>query len=326
MGLPNEEDILSEETKAEKEAEKETAQETEQEDEVEIDIEDDTPEEDRGRKSLEESPEPTEDEIEEYSEKVKARIGKMRHGLHDERRAKEAALRERDEAVALAQRILKEKKELEGRNQMGESAYIAQAKERVALALLDAKRQFKEAYDAGDGEALAVAQERLSTLAIEKQQVENWGRQKEGEKKPAETTLQPESTVVKSAQPTSIPAPQPDEDAKNWAAKNKWFQKDKVMTAVAFAIHDELVESGVDPKLESSEYYGTLNKRMRDRFPDYEWGDPQRKTKSHSVVAPVTRTSKTAKRVVLTKTQVALANRLGLTLEQYAQELAKLET
>lgn len=331
MALPSEEDIIKGARKPGNSAEDTGDEEAldgagvDEAGGVEVVIEDDTPEQDRGRKPLGEDPEPSDDEVEEYSEKVKSRINKMRHGLHDERRAKEAALRERDEAVALAQRIVAEKKALEDRNTLGESAYVAQAKQRVDLAIQNAKRAYQEAYEEGDGAKLADAQEQLSALVVEKQQVEAWARKQAEGKKDAETSLQTDEPVVKKQQPSSQPVVTRDEDAEKWVEKNPWFNKDKVMTAVAYAIHDELVETGVDPRTEADEYYGTLNKRLRERFPEHNWGDTPKKQKTHTPVASVGRTTSSSKRVVLTQTQVSLARRLGLTPEQYASELAKLE-
>lgn len=295
---------------------------------IEVEIVDDTPEEDRGRKPLNENPEPSEEELEEYSEKVKARIAKMRHGIHDERRAKEAAQRERDEAVALAQRIIKEKQEVESIAKLGESAYVAQAKERVNLALAAAKKEFKDAYEAGDSDALAAAQEKLSLLAVEKIQVENLARNQVASESKAEESeknaLQINSDDVKHEQLPSSQQPAVDEDALKWAKKNPWFRKDRVMTAAAFAIHDELMDMGIDPRFESEEYYSSLDRRLRELFPSYKWEDKAKakaKTTQHTPVAAVSRTTKAAKRVVLTKTQVSLARRLGLTPEQYAAEV-----
>lgn len=319
--LPKEEDVLADQDEDQTELDLSSGDEGEEDGDIEVVIEDDTPEGDRGRKPLDEDPEPTDDEVEEYSAKVKQRISKMRHGIHDERRAKEAAIRERDEAVALAKRIVEEKKALEERNRAGESAYIAQAKDRVGMALKEAKREFAVAHEEGDSEKLADIQERIAALVAEKHRVDGWTQAQQSR----DSALQEPQPVVQS-QPTQRPQPPaPDEDAQKWAGKNTWFNKDKVMTAVAYAVHDELIASGVDPKVEPAEYYGTINKRMRERFPEYNWGDGTRKARTHANVASVGRTTNTAKRVVLTQSQAAIAKRVGLSLEQYAAEVAKLK-
>lgn len=321
MSLPNEEDILVDQDEDQTELDLSPEEDVDEDETVEVVIEDDTPEADRGRKPLEEDPEPDDSEVEAYSEKVKQRISKMRHGIHDERRAKEAAMRERDEAVNMARRIIEEKKALEERNRQGESAYIVQAKERVDMALREAKREFVIAHEEGNSEKLADLQERIATLAAEKQRVDGWTQTQQSR----DSALQTSQPVVQS-QPTQRPqTPVPDENTQKWVGKNTWFNKDKVMTAVAYAVHDELMAAGIDPKLEPSEYYGTINKRMRERFPEHDWGDGPRKARTHTNVASVGRTTNTAKRVVLTQSQAAIAKRVGLSLEQYAAEVAKLK-
>lgn len=318
--LPDEKDTLKE---SEKPAELEVVIEGE-ETPVEVAVVDDTPPEDRNRKPLPEGEaEPTDEEMEHYSDAVKKRIAKMKHGIHDERRAKEAAARERDEAVALARRVMEEKKALEARYTQGEDALITQTKERADLSMADAKRMFKQAYELGDADAMAEAQEKISAIAMEKKQADVWAQQATQRKQ--ESARQAETPVVQSAQSSQNPIPEPDSDAKDWATKNKWFGQHKIMTATAYGVHDELIEQGLDPKTDSAEYYQKLNAKMREVFPTYEWSDTPKKKPITTVVAPVNRTSKTATRVTLTRSQVAVANRLGLTPLQYATALAKLQ-
>jgi len=291
-------------------------------DEAGVEIVDDTPPQDRNRKPLPpEDKEPTEEEMAEYSEAVKKRIGKEIHRAHDERRAKEVAIRERDELAAAAKKLLEEKKALEARYMQGEDAFLAQTKEKVDLTMAQAKRAYKEAYEVGDAEKMADAQEQIAKAAADAKRTEDWASQAAQRKEAARQTKEP---VVQTTQPSQTQAPEPDPDAVDWASKNKWFGENKRMTATAYGIHDELISEGVDPKEDSAEYYKQLNTRMREVFPAYEWGDKPRKTPP-STVAPVSRTSKTAQRVVLTQSQVAVARRLGLTPLQYATELAKLE-
>jgi TPR repeat protein len=173
MSLPDENSLLKKEFQA-----PEIEVEIEGGGGVEVVVEDDTPKEDRGRKALPEGEaEPTEAEMEEYSEAVKKRISKMRHGLHDERRAKESATRERDEAVAIAQRIFEEKKAIEARMNLGEEAYLYQNKEKVESDIVAAKRAYKEAYDIGDADKMADAQEALADLAVARNNTVEWSRQ-----------------------------------------------------------------------------------------------------------------------------------------------------
>lgn len=316
MALPNEEDTLRKGT-----ANDEIEVHIEESEPVELEIVDDTPKEDKGRKPLPEGEaEPSDEEMEEYSENVKRRIAKMKHGLHDERRAKEAAARERDAAVEYAKRIFDEKKALESRYVQGEDAFIGQAKEKADLAMLTAKKEYKAAYELGDPDAMADAQEKMAVIANERQQAEAWSRQSAQRK---ETAGQQQQAVVQSQQPSRPSVPEPDPDAKDWAAKNKWFGANGRMTNMAYAIHDELVAEGIDPLTDADTYYKKLNSEMRASFPSHDWGDAPKK-KPTSVVAPVVRTSKTARRVTLTQSQVAVARRMGITPLQYAIELAKL--
>ena len=313
MALPDEADTLKKEPDIEVHIEDEP--------EVELEIVDDTPQEDKGRKPLPEGDaEPTEEEMEQYSDAVKKRIAKMKHGLHDERRAKEAANRERDEAVAVAQRVFSEKKALEARYVQGEDAFIKQTQEKTGLTMAEAKREYKAAYEIGDADAMADAQEKMAMVALERKDAETWARQATQRK---ESAGQEQNNPVQRQPSSQATANEPDPDAVSWAAKNKWFGVNKVMTGAAYGVHDELVESGVNPS--TSEYYQKLNIRLREEFPSYEWSDTPKKKSITSVVAPVNRTSKTARRVTLTQSQVNLAKRLGLTNLEYATELAKLE-
>lgn len=316
MSLPNEEDILKKDPTLENDELS-----VEIEGEPVIEVEDDTPPADRNRKPLPaDDKAPTEEELEAYSEDVRKRIGKEIHRFHDERRAKEAVTRERDEAVAAAQKLLQEKKRLEQQYKAGEDAFISQTKEKVTLSMAEAKRAFKAAYELGDPDAMADAQEKIAEAKAEQQRADEWARQSAVRKE--ESARQEKEDVVQSRQTSAAPAPEPE--AVDWAEKNKWFGQDKRMTNMAYAIHDELIAEGIDPKRDADRYYSKLSKEIREAFPQYEWGDTPRQ-KPPSVVAPVTRTSKTATRVKLTQSQVAVAKRMGITPLQYAIELAKLE-
>jgi hypothetical protein len=291
-----------------KESPAEDKVEFEVEGEAEIEVVDDTPEEDRGRKPMKEAPsEVTDDELAQYSEGVKKRIQHFSKGYHEERRAKESALREREEAVRLAQNLIEENKKLQGSLGQGQQALLEQAKKVVQNELEQAKQKFKAAYESGDSDALVDAQEALTAAKYKSERVNNF--------KPA--VAQPQNNVVQ-------PAPQPeqtvrvDSKAKAWQDANSWFGADDEMTAVALTVHRKLVESGVDTN--SDAYYERINSRVRQLFPD---AFPSEKKKS-SVVAPATR-STASKKIVLTQSQVNLAKRMGLTPEQYAREVAKLE-
>jgi len=304
----------------------EVAQETpvEKEPELEVQVEDDTPPEDRGRKPLpkEVVNELENDDLEEYSEKVKKRLSQMKKVWHDERREKERALREREEAFRFAQLREHEIRQLKQRLGNGEKAYLHEVTKSAANDLTVAKERLKQAYEAGDAEKITEAQEALTEAKFKIKQYENF-----------RPSLQDEESGVQPAQQYQVPpAPQPaiDPKAEAWKDKNPWFGTDEEMTALALGLHEKLVRSGVDPR--SDDYYDRVNTTMRKRFPDYFEEEPTQtkqeekpaRTKPANVVAPVTRSS-APRQVRLTPTQVALAKKLGLSNEQYARELMKLE-
>jgi hypothetical protein len=284
--------------------------EVEGEGETQVEVVDDTPEQDRGRPPMKEPPaEVTDDELAQYSEGVKKRIQHISKGYHEERRAKEAALREREEAVRLAQTLMEENKKLQGSLGQGQQALLEQAKKVVANELEQAKTKLKAAHEAFDTDAIVEAQEALAAAKIKAERVNNFRPQ----------VAQPQETVVQPA-PSEPQAPQIDAKARAWQAANPWFVSNKRMRAVALEIHNELVEAGVDTA--SDEYYQRINTEVRQIFPD---AFPSEKpVKKSQVVAPATR-STAPKKIVLTQSQVNLAKRMGLTPEQYAREVAKLE-
>jgi hypothetical protein len=276
------------------------------ESDVEIEVVDDTPEADRNRPPMKEAPaDVTDEELASYSENAKKRIQHFSKGYHEERRAKESALREREEALRLAQSVIEENKKLQSNLGQGQQALLEQAKKVVAQELEQAKRQYKEAYESGDSDKLVDAQEALTSAKIKAERVNNF--------KPA---LQKPKPVV---QPDPEPVvPQVDPKVNAWREANPWFGDNKRMTAMALTIHQELVDSGVDTR--SDEYFGRINAEMRQVFPD---AFPSEKpVKKASVVAPATRNT-APRKIVLTRTQETLAKRLGLTNEQYARAVAE---
>ena len=291
----------------EREEEKAAELQVEVEGDTEIEVVDDTPEPDRGRAPMKEPPaEVTDDELAQYSEGVKKRIQHFSKGYHEERRAKEAALREREEALRLAQTLVEENKKLQGSLGQGQQALLEQAKKVVANEVEQAKSKYKQAYESGDSDALVAAQEELTAAKIRAERVNNF--------KPA--VAKPEVPVVQPA-PRPEPQVQLDTKARAWQEANPWFGSDDEMTAVALTVHKKLVEGGVDTN--SDEYYERINSRVRQLFPD---SFPSEKPKKSSVVAPATR-STAPKKIVLTQSQVAIAKRLGLTNEQYARAVAE---
>ena len=281
---------------------------------LEIEVVDDTPPRDRGRKPSEPPSDVTDEELGEYSEKVRKRIQHFSKGYHDQRRAAEAALREKEEALRITQQLLEENQRLKTQSSSNQNAMVEQAKARVAVELEQAKRQYKEAYESGDADKVVEAQEALTAAKLRSERLANW--------KPAPLQTQ-ENTVQQ--QSVTAPTPQVDPKALSWRDQNPWFGSDEEMTSLALGLHQRLVREGVDPK--SDDYYERINARMRqvfpDRFDDVEEEKPAAKPRQQStVVAPVTR-STAPKKIVLNQRQVALARRLGLTPEQYGRQFAK---
>jgi len=291
------------------------------EDDLAIEIVDDTPEVDRGRTKIA-NPEPSQEEIESYSDEVKKRMSQLQHGYHDERRAKEAAQREREEAVRVAKQLLEEKKALQARYSAGEEAFVGQIKEKQTLSVAAAKKKFAEAYERADGEAMADAQAEIASATAKLEEANRWRPMP----LPPETSLQAPAEVL---QPTQA-APQVDPAAQRWATQNRWFGTDEEMTSLAYGVHDKLLKAGVNPAADPVAYYTGLDKRMREVFPNYEWGDTpppttSRKAPASIVVASVNRTPGAKRKVTLSASQISLARRLGLTPELYAKEMIKLE-
>ena len=286
--------------------------------EVEVEVVDDTPKADRGRKPSDPPEEVTNEELENYSDKVKKRIQHFSKGYHDERRAKEAAERQKEEAVVYAQKLVAENKKLKGSVDSSHNTLIESAKKQVDGELALAKKQYKEAYESGQPDAVLEAQTMLNAAQIRMERVQSL--------KPKETqALQPEQNTVQS-QTDTTQEPVKDERAEAWREQNPWFGSNDEMTALALGLHTKLTKDKINPQ--SDEYYEKINSRMRELFPDeFDEGiedEPETpKKKSSNVVAPATRSTKPNK-VTLSQTQVALAKRLGVPLEDYAQQVADL--
>lgn len=283
-----------------------------------IEIVDDTPPEDRGRKPMAEPPrEFADDELAKYDASVQQRIKHFTKGYHEERRAKEAAFREREEALRIAQTIVEENKQLKGSLGQNQAAMLDSYKKLAANDLEKAKAKYKEAYESGDSDAITEAQAGLTTAAMRAERVNNI-------KAPA---LQEAKTDVKTQpEPKNefVSTPAPDYKAQEWQQKNQWFGKDEEMTSFALGLHTKLINSGIDPK--SDEYYERLNGRIRQVFPESfeseKTVDAPTPRPAKSNVAPATRSTAT-KKIVLTQTQVNLAKRLGVPLELYARKVAE---
>ena len=289
--------------------------------EVEIEVEDDTPAADRGRTPSEPPAEVTDDELENYSEKVKKRIQHFSKGYHDERRAKEQALREREAAEAYAKQLIQENHRLKLDGVKSQNALIESAKRQVEAEMIAAKRAYKEAYESGESDAILEAQQQLNNAQIRMERVSSFKPTKEEK----ETPLQSDSNrVQQQVQAPQEPQVARDVKAEAWRDENPWFGSDDEMTAFALGYHNKLVKEGVDPQ--SDDYYEKINSRMRKVFPDqFDDGiEPEEpKKKSSNVVAPATR-STSPNKVRLTQSQIAIAKRLNVPLDVYARQVAQL--
>ncbi len=294
------------------------------EDDVEIEIIDDTPPKDRGRKPLDKEVEdPTDDEIENYSDKVKSRIKELTHARHDERRVKESLAREKQELEKLTQYLAEENKKLKQTVNYGQEAFISTSKREAEAQLEAARRQIRDAQESFDAEAMIAAQEALTDAKLRLVQVNNF----------RPTPLQEEETPVQvqQSQPQAV---QPDEKSLRWQARNQWYGQPgfEEYTSYALGLHHKLVNAGTDPR--SDDYFARIDERMSKTFPELfgssgntrsqQDSPPASSKKPASVVAPASRSSGVNK-IQLTTRQLALAKKYGLTPQQYANEVAKLE-
>ena len=282
-------------------------------DDIEIEVIDDTPKKDRNRKASDPPEDVTDEELEDYSEKVRKRLQHFSKGYHDERRAKETAFREKEEALRIAQQLVEENNKLKGTVGKNQEILLDQAKRATNAELEQAKAKYKQAYESGDSDAVLEAQDALTSAKIKADRLNNF-------KLPP---VQEPEKVVQQQQITQ--APSADDKAVSWQQNNSWFGSDDEMTSFALGLHQKLVKQGVDPR--SDEYYEKINSRMRQVFPEeFSFDEPEqveeKPRKKANVVAPATR-STAPKKIVLTQTQVAIAKRLGVPLELYAQKVAE---
>ena len=291
------------------------------EDDVAIEIEDDTPIRDRNAKPLDKEVEdPSDEEIENYTQGAQQRIKQLTHARHDERRAKEAALREKQELERLAQQFMEENRRLKEYVKTGEATYAETLTAKAEAEMEMARRKYKDAQEAYDSDAMLAAQEALTDAKMKLESAKNF--------KP--TPLQTQEDVVQTYQ-TAPEAPQLDERTLRWQAKNQWFGTPgyEEMTAFALGLHQKLVATGIDPR--SDEYFDRVDGRLKQVFPELLGGSesaPKKADQSKkpaTVVASASRSSGSKKVVKLTTTQQRLADKFGLSHKQYAQEVLKLE-
>ena len=292
------------------------------EDDFEVEIEDDTPPEDRGKTPSE--PEFVEslerDELDEYSAEAKKKIAGFRKIYHDERRKADEADRERQEAITIAKKLYEENKALKGKVNSSEAVAVDSFKTSAEQELAMAKKEYRDAYESGDGEKLVEAQERMTTAKIKLDRVfdatQNLNQRR---------ALQEQENEVQIPQ-QPVQQPLRDTKAQSWQEKNSWFGQDDEMTSLALGLHEKLVKQNGMAYATTDEYSKRIDETMRKRFPenfeDVDDEKPQSKAKPSTVVASASR-STSSKKVRLTTSQQAIAKKLGLTNEQYARELIK---
>lgn len=298
--------------------------------EVEIEVIDDTPEEDRRppraktAEIIDPESEELKKEIDEYGEGAQKRIKQLSYQFHEERRQREAAIRQNDEAIRFAENIAKENKALKDALDTHTATLSKELSEKNAALLEQAEEQFKTAYDNGDSEGLVAAQRRMSALYAETMA------------RPVRSTQPHPQDREQDSVPVTSPAaphiPPPDPKATKWLQDNRWFQTagHEDMTGLALGLHEKLVKEGYDPTIHA-EYYTEIDKTLHAAFPEYfgqgnGGGPPAVTARKAAPVAAPTRGGKVPRKVQLTTTQVALAKRLGVPIEEYAKQVAKEQT
>jgi hypothetical protein len=259
----------------------------------------------------------SESELDSYSKGVQTRIKKLTEKYRQEERDK-------SEAVRLSQQLIEENKKLKTRVQSLDSGYLNEYGNRLESQTLSAKQLYKEAHESGDADKMLEAQELISKIAVEKQRYVSAKAKAEQQAKLQVQRQQEQPQAQPQAQPKAQAQPQqapPDPKAQAWAGKNKWFGEDRVMTMAAFAINQQLIdEEGFDPQ--SDEYYTAIDSRIRSEFPHKF--ESAKKSGGGSQVASAgnsaSRSTKQGRRSVkLTHSQVAIAKKLGVPLEEYAK-------
>ena len=309
-----------------------------QEEELDIQVVDDRPEEDRRERVAGSAKEDSSDdasvdaEIESYGQKASKRMKKLKWQFHEERRAKEASEKLSGEAISYTQNLQAENQNLIKLIRNSQEALTERSTHGAEAILSIARDNFKNAHESGDSDEIAAAQEYLtnaqlnqaSALNVSQEVVSDWQQE-----------VAADQRQIDQAQMQAQPAPPaPDAQSISWQEDNPWFGRDKEMTSFAYGVHEKLVsEDGVDPS--SQKYYELINQRMKEVFPAHfseSTSDSSQsfvvetatRRKANPVVAPAMRNNGAAPRnVTLTSTQVSLAKRIGLTPQQYAQQLIK---
>ena len=253
-----------------------------------------------------------EDDLSDYSASVKKRIAKLTKKFRDEEEQRLAA-------VEFAESVKKQNDELKAKLNKLDTTYVGEFDTRVQSQAVAAKEAYRKAYEAGDADAMYEAQQAISKIALEDARLNQLKQEREEEAKKAETN----GAAPAPAQPapTAPPPPKPDPRAEEWASKNEWFGQDQTMTYAAFGIHKTLIEEeGIDPNTE--EYYTELDNRIKTEFP-HKFGETKKssgpRVASAGATASKSASQKGRRTVKLTPSQIAIAKRLNVPLEEYAK-------
>jgi len=249
------------------------------------------------------------DDLSEYSEAVKKRIAKLTKRFRDEEKQRAAA-------VEFAESVKKQNDELKAKLDKLDTTYVGEFDTRVQSQAAAAKEAYRKAYEAGDADAMYEAQQTISKIALEEARLNQLKQQREEEAKQVETNKSTQQATSTPTQP-----PKPDPRAEEWASKNEWFGQDQTMTYAAFGIHKTLIEEeGIDPNTE--EYYTELDNRIKTEFP-HKFGETKKssgpRVASAGATASKTASQKGRRTVKLTPSQIAIAKRLNVPLEEYAK-------
>lgn len=308
------------------------------EDEVDLEVVDDTPEEDRGRKPIaasEDPLEPTQEELQRFSQREKDTLFKLRAARHDERRRADAAERERQAAIEYARALQQQMQAIQNRYATDANAAVKQLVDATEGEIAYIKAQLSKAYEAGDANQVTDLTEKLTDAKAKLWQYKNYQPQVPQFQQPATQSTGQEAQNPVQSGPNEVQQVQPDARALEWQRQNPWFMKDPVMTNAAFGIHEKLVrQDRLDPNIEPDEYYERLNAELRQLFPKLNGqapsGQQAPQQRSGAPVAGVSRSSgqptqRGGKTVIqLTKSQQAVAESLGIPLKEYAKELMRL--
>jgi len=280
----------------------------------EIIIEQEGGDEDENQKVSVASGEGDESELETYSKGVQKRISRLTEKFRKEER-------DREEAVRFSQQLLQEKQQLEGRLKQLDSGYLNEYGARIEAQITSARRNYKDAYEAGDTDRMIEAQEALARASSDKERYDLAKRRADQRVETAPVETQQYQQQPARQQQQQAPQAQVDPKAQGWAEKNTWFGQDEVMTYAAFGIHRKLVEEeGFDPQ--SDDYYSEIDRRVRTEFPHkFKTANTSGKSQVAPAGSSASRsTNKQGRKTVrLSPSQIAIAKRLNVPLEEYAK-------